>query len=259
MNKWLAVGLVFGVVGSLSAGCSSAAPPISLDDFCNEKAQAECQYVVPVCAGDSVSACVSTQTTACLTDASKATETGTRVFNSNNVPACIAAINSTFSALKFGMNTTLAYSGIDVNAGTGTVDYLCESVFQGDVEANEQCTSDFDCVNNNVCAPGNGGDPTNVCAPLNSVAQGASCGSAGSVCQPGNACVKSSNGEYLCEPSPSAQGGQGAACKSDNDCNPNTAGYCDPNVTDSNGSSTCQLGYSFGCSGKNCDCSAYGG
>jgi len=251
MSKWLAVAVAFGVVGSLSAGCSSSAAPLTMAEFCQEKAQAECQYVVPVCAPLTETECVTYRTTVCTTDASNATSSGLRSFNPNNVAACLSVIGSTYDALKFGQNTTLAYSGISGPAtATNTVDFICESVFQGTAHANAACSTDFDCINGLVCTPANGGSRTNVCAPLSQVADGAPCGAAGDVCVSGDVCKANKNGEYLCTPSGAALGGAGAACKTDADCDPTTAGFCDTYAK-----TGCQPGYSFGGSK---DCQAYG-
>jgi hypothetical protein len=251
MNRWLAVGVVFGVVGSLSAGCSSSAAPITLSEFCQQKAQAECSYVVPVCSPLTQTACLSARAAVCTTDANNATSTGNRTFNPGNVGACLNAINAIYSALKFGQNTTLAYSGISGGpTDTSTVDYLCESVFQGQAPANATCTSDFDCTGGNVCTPANGGAKTNVCAPLNAVSSGKPCGGAGDVCVSGSVCQPNSIGEYLCEPSSVVLGGVGAKCSSDADCDPTVAGFCDTYAK-----TGCQAGYSFG---GGADCKAFG-
>ncbi len=253
MNRWRAVAVVFGTVGALSAGCSSAPPAITVIEFCAQKATEECRFVVPVCSPLTSAACQTAREMVCSNDATKATASGNRVFNPGNVAACLGAIDSTYGVLKFGMNSTLAYAGINGGpTATNTVDFLCESVFQGTAQATKQCTTDYDCAGGNVCTPSNGGSKVNVCAPLQVVGQGLSCGAAGDVCSGGNVCIPNNLSEYLCQQSTTVLGGLGATCATDADCDPGTAGYCDANM-----GSTCQLGYSFG--GSAPDCRAFGG
>jgi hypothetical protein len=225
--------------------------PASVPEFCAQKAQAECQYVVPVCAPLTESVCVSYRTTACTQDASAATSSGARTFNSSNVAACLSAIQSTYGVLKVGQNTTLSYAGIRGGpTGTSTVDYLCELVFPGNVPANGPCSTDLDCANGSVCTPATGGSTTHVCAPLSQVLDGASCADAGDVCVSGDECKRSATGEYLCEAGGMPLGGKGEPCASDAQCDPATAGFCDIYTM-----AGCQPGYVFG-GGK--DCEAYG-
>jgi len=253
MRNALAVGVVLGMVGSVVSACSSSGGPATYYDFCQQKASAECQYVVPVCETLTVAACESYRNTLCINDAQSAMAAGNRSFNPQNVAACLNAVNSTYSVLSPGHNTTVAYSGISGGpTDTGTVDYLCESVFQGTVPATGVCTNDFECANGNVCTPANGGAKTEVCAPLTSVAEGASCSAAGDVCGSGDACQANKNtGEYLCEPGGPTLGGTNAACTSDAQCDPSMAGFCD--VYNKAG---CQPVVSFG--GKAPDCELYG-
>lgn len=252
MRNWVAAGVVVGIVGSVLGGCSSSSGPTTPSDFCSEKANEECRYVVPVCQLLTSTACVEARTNVCMTDATNALKSGNRVFTPGAVSACIAAIDGVYGALSFGHNTTLAFS--DFNGGptdTSSPDYLCEAVFQGDRKSTQTCTSDFDCAGGNICTPATFGGKTAVCAPLNPVSDGMPCGAAGDVCVPGDVCKANQNGEPVCQASSASLGGIGAPCKSDANCDPGTAGYCDPNANN-----TCQQGYSFG-GGQ--DCKAFGG
>lgn len=261
MRNWLAVGVVFGVLG-VASGCSSSSGPATASDFCTQKAQAECQFVAEsssgsgVCEGLTQGACETFRAGLCNTQAEQATSSGLRSYNPGNVAACLSVIGNTYDVLKFGSNTTLAYSGISGPEGdTSTVDYICSQVFPGSVQANATCKAsdgDADCANGNVCTPANGGSSTYVCAPPSQVADGAPCGSAGSVCPSGDICGKNTNGEYICEPGGQVLVGEGGKCTTDSDCDPTVAGFCDIyNSTPG----TCQPGYSFG-GGK--DCEAFG-
>ena len=135
---------------------------------------------------------------------------------------------------------------------TSTVNYLCDSVFQGEIHNMGNCTSDFDCADpNNVCTPANGGAKALICAPAIQVQDGQSCGGAGDVCPAADICKgPTSQGEYLCEASTVTLGGQGAPCKSDSDCDPGVAGFCDLY----NSSGTCQANLEFATK----DCVLYG-
>ena len=223
----------------------------TVQQFCTQKAQAECQYVVPVCASLSMSACIAFRSNLCNQDASTATASGSRSFAPSSVAACLSAISETYGTLNPSTNTTLSYASISGGpTDTTSVDYLCDSVFQGKVPTNGTCTSSFDCADGNVCTPANGGSTVTVCATLNQVADGAPCGVAGDVCVSGDVCTRNSNGEYLCEANEVSLGGPGAVCTSDAQCDPTTAGFCDIYAM-----TGCQPGYMFG-DGK--DCEAYG-
>ena len=250
MRNWLAVGVVVSAVTGLAAvvaGCSSSAP-VSVSDYCDQKATLECQYVAGtasspgVCSGLASSTCIATRTQSCLQDATTA-QSQDREFNPNNITNCLNTISSIYGVLKFGSNTTVSYSGISGPAtDTSTVDYACESVFSGTVPANGTCANSFACSNGDVCTPSNGGSKTLVCATPISVPDQGTCSSAGSVCVTGDACtVVKATGEYLCQATTESLGGLNAPCKSDADCDPNSAGFCDTYDTN-----TCQAGYQYG-------------
>jgi hypothetical protein len=250
MRSWLAVGAVFGMVGSIVSGCSSASPPLTVSDYCSERAQAECtSEVVSLCEVQGT-ACAETRTSSCMSYATTAVETGTRTFNPNNVAACLSAIGGAYGSLG-QTDTVIPYSSISGGpTDTNTVDYICDSVFQGQVAAMGKCTSDFDCSDpNNVCTPANGGAKTLVCAPLNQVQAGATCGAAGDVCVSGTACRPNANDEYTCVDSATTLGQQGAECKLDSDCDPSVAGFCD--IYNNTG---CQANLEFATK----DCELYG-
>jgi hypothetical protein len=257
MTKWLAVAVASGVVASLAAGCSSSAPAITPADFCTQKATEECKYVQPVCepGGLSMASCISYRTNVCTQDYQSAINGGRRVFNPGAVAACIAQIDSGYGSLVAGSNETLLYSAITGPTGdTSTVDYVCESVFQGAIQQNGTCTTSYDCANSSdVCTPAAFGSSTDVCYTLNTVPDQSPCGNPGDVCVAGDSCQKNSNGEPLCQAAASGSlGGVGASCKTDANCDPSSAGFCDIYAK----SATCQVGYNFG---YGYDCKAYGG
>ncbi len=263
MRNWLAVGVVgvgLAMVGSLVVGCSGATPVASLSDFCTQKATLECQYVAGtptspgVCAGLTSQTCISYRTNLCITDGESATASGQREFNPGNIKACLTAISTAYGDLTYPTDESLSYASISGGPGdTMTVDYICESVFQGSVQSMGTCTSPYDCASPNVCTPANGGAKIDVCAPLVQVADGDSCGGAGSVCVTGDDCVvDKSTGEYVCQASTANLGGLNAPCKTDADCDPTVAGFCDIYAP----KPTCQAGYNFG---LGYDCQAYGG
>ena len=253
MRNWLAVGVVFGVVGVSSGGCSSGTPDLTPSDYCNQRAEAECNSAVVSLCEVTQAACVSTRNASCLNYAKSPVITnGSRVFNAGNVGACIQAINSAYGSLG-PTDTVIPYSSISGGPGnTGTVDYLCDSVFQGAIHQNGTCTTDFDCADsNNVCTPAIGNSKSLVCAPLIQINDGQPCGGPGDVCPAGDSCQgPNSNGEYLCEAVAGVTlGGQGAACTSDADCDPTKAGFCD--IYNKTG---CQANLEF----ATADCELYG-
>jgi len=254
MRNWLAVGVVVSAVTGLAAvvaGCSSSSP-VSVSDYCSQRATLECTSVVPVCSGLASSTCVAARTQSCLTDASTA-QSQDREFNPNNISNCLNTISSAYGVLKFGSNTTVSYSTISgPPTDTSTVDYACESVFSGTVPDTGTCANNFACADNEVCTPANGGSTVLVCAAAVEVPDGKSCSGAGSVCVSGDDCTPvKATGEYLCQASSVSLGGLNAPCKSDADCDPNSAGFCDTYDTN-----TCQAGYQFG---LGFDCQLFGG
>jgi hypothetical protein len=274
MRNWLAVGVVSvvsAITGVLGVGCSSASP-VTQSEFCTQKAQAECGNgtgsgggVVGVCEGLTVETCVSARTTACLNETDVAIQNG-RTLNPNNIPACLNAVSSAYGNLGFSTSQDVPYSAVGPatialasaeDTSQSTVFYTCESVYQGTIAANQACSSDFDCANGNVCTPSNGGSKVTVCAPAQQVADGASCSAAGSICQTGDVCAGPDKlGEYLCQASSTQLGGMNAPCKSDLDCDPAMAGFCDIYGVKGQGGNTCQQGYQFG---RGYDCEAFGG
>jgi hypothetical protein len=273
MRNWLAVGVVSvvsAITGVLGVGCSSAGP-VTQSEFCTQKAQAECGTggqtgggVVGVCDGLTTEACVSARTSTCIAETNVAIQNG-RTLNPNNIPACLNAISSAYGNLGFNTSQDVPYTAVGPatiaianveNTSQNTVFYTCESVYEGNIQANQACTSSFDCANGNVCEPANGGAKAYVCAPAINVADGESCGSAGSVCQTGDVCVVNKLGEYLCEASSASLGGRGDSCSSDLQCDPSSAGFCDIYAPKGANGNTCQLGYQFG---LGYDCEAFGG
>jgi hypothetical protein len=223
----------------------------TVPQFCAQKAQAECQYVVPVCTSLTTAAWVSFRSSLCNQEASAATASGKCSFQPDNVTACLTAVGETYGTLNPATKTTFWYADIvsDGPFDTASVDYLCGAVFQGAVFGDGTCTSSFDCADDNVCTPASGGSSVSVCAPLNSVVDGLDCGAAGDLCETGDVCAPDANGEYVCRES-EALGGRGAPCQSDAQCDPTTAGFCDIYAM-----TGCQPGYAFA-EGK--DCEAFG-
>ncbi len=227
------------VVALLLVACaSSSEPTLTVDSFCQSKAQAECQ-IASRC-GNQVARCVDARRTKCLSAQASQT-TGTRVFRPANTQACVDKTN-----------TVYAKSAI-TPADMTELDQVCGRVVQGTVASLSGCTTDFDCVgalicDKSLCAPkvvkkltelcGNPGELCDVgayCAAVGGSRQCLAKKNSGEACDASQLCVETQRCAITCQPRlPS-----GGPCASNDDCAP-TAPYCDPYL-----SNKCDAGLAF--------------
>ncbi|MEO6419234.1 MAG: hypothetical protein ABIP39_07505, partial [Polyangiaceae bacterium] len=162
IRSWLALG---GFAVLSTAACSStpdADKYPSVDSFCTERANQECQ-VAAKCAA-TMGDCLSARKAQCTADAGSST-TSTRQYRSGNAQACIDKTHDTYS--KDGTITPT-----DLKALADT----CGRVFQGTAKALAACTSSFDCEGSLIC-------DKMLCAPANTKSKGSGCASAGDQCE----------------------------------------------------------------------------
>jgi hypothetical protein len=270
MRNWLGVGVALGTLAALSAACSSTpVPPFgTVQLFCQAKAQAEC--VVATNCLIPTDQCELARTNLCETQASAAVAPpSTRQYYQPNAQACIDKVKA-----AYGAGNKVSYSDL---FGPGSIDDLCNRVFQGKATNNTACHSDYDCTSSEICALEAPGSSMSVCATPEPKAAGAFCADPGSECATGTYCENVTGGAPLCNPRPGLNGvcnastpcleslrclsglcvpreQIGGACNPtgpdpNSDCDP-TAPYCDPNA-----SNRCTPGLSF--ASESADCNAY--
>jgi uncharacterized membrane protein YgcG len=217
---------------ALVAGCGGGGgKPLTVDDFCGQKAEKECLVPVVSCVSDA-DACKVTRKKACKDWAAAVTAADAkRTFTVANVSACVSKAGSVYALDKIKPSDL---------AG---LDDTCEYVFQGTVAALSECTTKYDCKEkNNICDKGN-------CAPKMTVGKDAQCANLGAVCGAGQYCAMSGatfkctdkigSGEACAATTPCLETLRcsaakcanlvmaGESCASDADC-PVAAPYCDP-------------------------------
>ncbi len=253
MQKWLGVAGFAGlaVCGAFVACSSSAANPYpDVGSFCQAKAQAECQ-IASTCVIDQ-NACIQVRAGLCNQEADQATASGTRQYNSANAQACINAVKSVYGSGRVSFN--------DLTAPGGMQD-TCNKVFQGSVDKDKECASNYDCIGNRICAPVAPGSTMSVCADSQNANPGDFCANPGTVCQGNSYCAVPMGGAPQCTAEPTEGQACGAAipcasslrcaagtctpqvapagaCTTNSDCGP-MAGYCDPNVGSRCGAGAC--------------------
>jgi hypothetical protein len=279
MRNWLGIGLASVLLtGGLVTACSSNAAPVDQDPvktFCGNKAKAEC--VVASACGVTNDDCLTAREAACETAATAALASGTRSFTQANVSACLNEINSAY-VCSGGAVCEVPFASL---FGTGSIDDLCNQVFQGSAKQYGTCTSNYDCTNGDICAPASATSTATVCGPVVQVTPGDPCGEPGQECPMGTYC-SAAGAVPQCATRPglnaacdevttpcleslrcvsgvcTATAGAGQACNPTRvagdpnaDCNPSVAGYCDPNA-----GNICTKGLSFATGAD--DCNAYG-
>jgi hypothetical protein len=250
-------------IGWVDGGCSPPASPYpDVTSFCAAKAKAECQVAL-VCAIDQ-GACAEYRAGLCEQDAANAIASGIRMYDSANVPACLAVLNSAYG----NESSKILF---DQLFGSGSITDLCERVFSGGVVKDDPCESDYDCSEELICSPVLPGSAMSICAPATDLTAGAYCSDPGSVCPTDTYC-SNNGGAYECQPSAEAgapcssappcvstercvdavctgRAAAGLTCATNDDCAPE-APYCDPNA-----GNICTIGLTF--AAGSFDCKAY--
>jgi hypothetical protein len=239
---------------SVSCGGGSKSTPLTIDDFCTQKAAAECQ-VAGLCAVP-MADCESARKMVCMNFVAMA-NVAPRVFVPGNVPACVNKAKAVYA------ETIIKPTDLDA------LDDVCNYVFQGATADLAACVTKYECKNaQQICDKGH-------CATQMNVAAGAQCPAFGAVCPTNQYCKtmgaamicsnKGSTGD-TCDPSTpcdatkmlTCTGGKcamqvstGQACTGDVDCLA-AAPYCNPYA-----GNKCSTGLTFSAGANSCN--AYGG
>jgi hypothetical protein len=216
----------------LALGCGNENKTLTATEFSSQYVQVVCEAVYEACVMpfDTCAAWQSADRT------KKAQEAAgkRRLFMPPSAEACLAKASSTYSQIK----QNVALRGTDLQ----DLNQVCDFVYRGSSQANQQCDADADCIVGLICDKGFCGTKTTVLA-------NAGCANIGETCPPGHYCALSvSTGLRTCQPklgvgSPcdvSAlclenlrcaanvcvdQVGMGEVCTADQDCN---TGFCEP-------------------------------
>jgi hypothetical protein len=264
MRTRLVVGLAFGALGIVTVACSSSSsgssnPYPDVQHFCSAVAAAECgsksSGTVVNC---SLSGSVDTTLSDCESFRQSECEKGSivvpfpgsdsatsRTYTSANVQPCIDAINNALNS-SGAMSNGVAVLTYDQLFGMGNLVDTCEQVFLGSAATGATCKSDFDCTNTgDICAPDPLGQTGPTCATPRPTSIGNMCRDTGDTCTNGfcsskAVCValladgQTCTADGQCQASShciggtcAARGGSGAACASNNDCDPTIPLFCD--------------------------------
>ena len=226
MRKLVQAAAMAGLLAGCGGGGSSK--PLTETDFCNQKAEAECQ-VSDRCVTDK-DACKADRMTVCTTFVSDAKASGTRFFTEGNVSNCINKTTSVYAK-------TAPITPTDMN----DVSDACNYVFQGKAKVTEACT-----VKSHICDKG-------LCAPKVTKNSGDLCGNPGEICNTGSFCMMN-GATYMCM----ARVASGMACNTSTPpcleslrcasyCDPYAGNKCDPGLSFAVGAPVCN---DFGGSGS---------
>lgn len=164
---------VLGVAG-VAAGCGGGEGGMAFteDEYCNQRAAAECGALAPSCAFSPVNeaACKVTRKKACATEAAALKSPPKRVFREARGKACVSASRN-------------AFQSVVPAASWQTLRETCSRTFEGLAKANEVCTISLDCESGMICDKG-------VCGKSKVVLKDAGCANAGEVCSAGQFCTK---------------------------------------------------------------------
>src|SRR5437899_5019588 len=121
-------GTIF-LLGTVVAGCGGggSSKPLTVADFCDQKATQECQ-IVSRCAPLTQADCKAQRTALCMQFAT-ASQTAPRVFTAGNVGRCIDKVKSVYAQASAITPTQLS-----------DLADLCNYVFQGNVDKLMPCT-----------------------------------------------------------------------------------------------------------------------
>jgi len=211
----------------------------SVDQFCKAKADAEC-VVAAKCAA-TTDACLADRQAACTSGATAA-QSGGRTYTSGRAQACVDKTKEIYDR------------GTASPADLKALEEACERVFQGSIEQNKACSTDYNCKDSLICDKG-------FCATKVEKKTGEPCANPGDLCEAGSYCT--SNGslmvctskkgagevcndaispcseEYRCNGTCVARYNAGETCDSNKDECAASAPYCDPTI------SKCTAGVGF--------------
>jgi hypothetical protein len=194
MRNWLYNGVFLALVmaGLSSCGGGGAAKTITTEDFCDDKAAAECSGAAPHC-GNNESKCKTARKAVCLT-AVDAAMVGQRKFTAANISLCISQSTNVYKSMT-------AISPTQLNM----MDDACAYVFQGNGAKLDTCDTKYDCQTGLICDKGR-------CATKIAKNKGDLCSDPGAICNAGSICKKDdANGVFAC----AAKGGANEACDAD--------------------------------------------
>jgi hypothetical protein len=257
MRTLLVVGLVasaFGI-GACSSSSPSTPPNHDTATFCENLAKAQCQ-VANTCASDPT-ACVTTLTEECNTNAATMEGDG-RVYQQPAAQACIDA----WSDAVGGSNILVKYAALE---GNGSISDKCNRVFTGNLAKDSMCTSQYECsgslscfedgtsgmafceTETDVAAAGLCGNPGDVCATdtycTGTPAKCTAAAATGAACDTNTPCVSADHCVAgACAPRSAA----GGPCGTDDDSG-SGAPYCDPYL-----GNKCAIGLEFAQEGPDC-------
>jgi hypothetical protein len=176
MRKLVQAAAMAGLLAGCGGGGSSK--PLTETDFCNQKAEAECQ-VSDRCVTDK-DACKADRMTVCTMFVADAKASGTRFFTEGNVSNCINKTKSVYAK-------TAPITPTDMN----DVSDACNYVFQGKAKVTEACTLKWDCADkSHIC-------DKMLCAPKVTKNSGDLCGNPGEICNTGSFCMMN-GATYMC-------------------------------------------------------------
>jgi hypothetical protein len=249
---------VVGALGSLASACSSSPPNpyATVTEYCAAYAKAICQIGTTSCQFD-VDGCQNYQASQCSTAAAQATASGTRVYTSSNVQACINQLDGAYGG---GPSTITA-------ATLTSIQNTCALVFVGSAGTGAACQSTGDCsVSGEICATAPG--QTAKCEQPTQKTIGAQCLDVGDQCPTNSYCstvqgassygtcvAAQSSGQPCSDTAPcdgadkcvagtcQALGTQGAPCGTNTDC---VSGlFCDTFTDTVTPTPACVTAYTF--------------
>ncbi len=245
------------VVPTLSACGGGGSTPLTVDDFCTQKAQAECSGIAGLCS-IALMDCETARKAVCMSFVATV-NVAPRVFVPGHVAACVSKTKSVYA------------ESLIKPADLDAVDQVCNYVFQGAAADLTACTTKYDCKNqNDICDKGE-------CAAQTNVAANAQCANFGQVCPTTQYCktvgaamtcvAKGATVGATCDAATPcdatkmltcgaagtcvAQSASGGACTTNADCL-TAAPYCNPYA-----GNKCGTGLTF--SAGSASCSAYSG
>ncbi|HEX4403607.1 MAG TPA: hypothetical protein VH560_02185 [Polyangia bacterium] len=181
------------MVPTLAACGGGSSTPLTVSDFCLQKATAECNGVAGLCS-ITTKDCETTREAACMSFVATV-NVAPRVFVPGNVAACVNKTKSVYA------ESLIKPADLDAVAD------VCNYVFQGPALDLTACTTKYDCKNaKDICDKGECAAPTNVAA-------GAQCANFGAVCPTTQYC-NAVGAAMMCV----AKGALAAACSATAPC-----------------------------------------